>query len=91
MKNETTVGKKGLEDGVYEVPIGKKRKQMLLVSDGEAWMPVSIMHPIIWMTAGSPLKMVDGKVFMRAKDFAEAAPKYAAAVQTFVDRHGITL
>ena len=90
MKNETDGGKKGLDDGVYELPIGKKRKQMLLVSEGAAWMPVSMMHPIIWMTAGSPLKMVDGHIFMRAKDFAEAVPNYADAVQDFADRHGIT-
>jgi hypothetical protein len=50
-----------LLDGLYR--FGKGRKTVwMYVKDGIMWLPTAMMSPIIWMTAGKPITIVENEV-----------------------------
>lgn len=85
-----TVASSALLDGLYR--FGKGRKTVwLYVKDGIMWLPTAMMSPIIWMTAGKPITIVDKRGFMRAGDIIAEMPSYKAAIETLAAEHGLAV
>ena len=79
-----------LLDGLYR--FGKGRKTVwMYVKDGIMWLPTAMMNPIIWMTAGKPITIVDKRQFMRAGDIIEEMPSQKAAIETLAAKHGLAV
>ena len=77
-----------LTDGFYR--IGKGRKSLpFFVKGGVMWLPTTVMNPLIWMTAGKPLTIVDGRSFMRAADIIEEMPSRKPAIEALAAKHGL--
>jgi hypothetical protein len=84
------VGSTRLLDGFYR--FGKGRKTVwMYVKDGIMWLPTAMMSPLIWMTAGKPITIVDKRSFMRAGDIIEEMPSQKAAIETLAAKHGLAV
>lgn len=79
-----------LLDGLYR--FGKGRKTVwMYVKDGIMWLPTAMLSPIIWMTAGKPIAIVDKRSFMRAIDIIEEMPSRRAVIETLAAKHGLRI
>ena len=79
-----------LLDGLYR--FGKGRKTVwMYVKDGIMWLPTAMMSPIIWMTAGKPITIVEKRSFMRAGDIIEEMPSHRAEIETLAAKHGLAV
>ena len=79
-----------LLDGLYR--FGKGRKTVwMYVKDGIMWLPTAMMSPIIWMTAGKPITIVEKRSFMRAKDIIEEMPSLGNDIKNLAAKHGLTV
>jgi len=79
-----------LLDGLYR--FGKGRKTVwMYVKDGIMWLPTAMMSPIIWMTAGKPITIVEKRSFMRAGDIIEEMPSHRAGIETLAAKHGLAV
>ena len=89
-ENAVAVSSSRLLDGLYR--FGKGRKTVwLYVKGGIMWLPTDLMSPLIWMTAGKPITIVDKRQFMRANDIIEEMPSQKAAIETLADRKSTRL
>lgn len=79
-----------LLDGIYK--FGKGRGTVwLYVQDGIMYLPTALMHPLIWMSAGKPITIVEKRSFMRAKDIIEEMPSLGNDIKNLASRHGLTV
>ena len=85
-----TLAPVSLLDGLYRFGKGSKTVWMY-VKDGIMWLPTAMMNPIIWMTAGKPITIVDKRQFMRAGDIIEEMPSQKAAIETLAAKHGLSV
>lgn len=79
-----------LVDGLYRFGNGRKTVWMY-VNDGIMWLPTAMMNPIIWMTAGKPITIVEKRSFMRAGDIIEEMPSQRADIETLAAKHGLAV
>ena len=85
-----TLAPVSLLDGLYR--FGKGRKTVwMYVKDGIMWLPTAMMSPIIWMTAGKPITIVEKRSFMRAGDIIEEMPSHRAGIETLAAKHGLAV
>ena len=79
-----------LLDGLYKV--GKGRTAVwIYVKDGIMWLPTAMMHPLIWISAGKPITIVEKRSFMRAKDIMEEMPSHRVDIETLAVKHGLAV
>ena len=83
-----------LGEGLWKISTRKSKGRTSMyfyVKDGKLYIPTSEFHPLIWMTSGVPLTLVDGRCFMRASDLIEAVPKYKPMLEEFAKKHEVKL
>jgi len=89
--NTETQSPQKLADGLFRFGKGRGTRY-LYIKDGILHLPASLMlAPIVWLTCGKPLTMVEKRVFMRAADIIEELPEAKTQIEALATKHGLAV
>jgi len=86
----TTEPGRPLADGLYSTGYGRGT-EWFYVKEGVMYLSTSLVSPLLWMSSGKDVMLVDKRTFLRARDLIDIIPDYREDIEKLAASRGVSV